>query len=375
VSDDYLWDRSGEPDPAVADLERALAPLAYQDRPDAPWAAGSSERRPKASEVPPARPGEGGARVLEIERARARRVRIVAASAATALALAAAAMLAWRSQPRQPVARLQRLPSIVLPKDPPPAPPAAPEPDGSAWLGVTRVAGAPLCDSRSMTGDCQLKVGQWVETDARSRAEIAIGELGAVRVDPRSRVRLSATGAGEHRLELARGRIEAHVNAPPRIFQVLTPSANAVDLGCAYTLEVDETGGGVLSVKSGHISLEWGERGSLVPAGASCRMMPGAGPGTPWFEDATPAFKAAVRDYDAQHDGERAVLAALKEARVRDSLTLWHLLFRVDEPLRRPVYERLRALVPPPAGVGEAEAMALDKQRLLAWKRLIHKTW
>ncbi len=27
--DDYLWDRSGEPDPEVAALEKLLAPLAH----------------------------------------------------------------------------------------------------------------------------------------------------------------------------------------------------------------------------------------------------------------------------------------------------------------------------------------------------------
>jgi hypothetical protein len=218
-------------------------------------------------------------------------------------------------------------------------------------------------------------VGQWLETDAASRAVIAVADIGTVRVDPRSRVRLSATGAGEHRLELARGRIEAHVNAPPRIFQVTTPAATAVDLGCAYTLEVDEAGGGVLRVMTGYVSLEAEKRGSLVPAGASCRMKAGAGPGLPWFEDAAAALRTAVREFDAGDGGERTVRAVLEGARVRDSLTLWHLLFRVHEPLRRVVYERLRVLVPPPEGVGEAEAVALDKERLAPWRRAIRKTW
>jgi hypothetical protein len=32
LTGDYLWDRSGEADPTVADLERLMAPLAWQPR-------------------------------------------------------------------------------------------------------------------------------------------------------------------------------------------------------------------------------------------------------------------------------------------------------------------------------------------------------
>ena len=34
MNDDYLWDRSGPPDPDVARLEQALAPLRYRHRAD-----------------------------------------------------------------------------------------------------------------------------------------------------------------------------------------------------------------------------------------------------------------------------------------------------------------------------------------------------
>ena len=34
MNDDYLWDRSGPPDPDVERLEQALAPLRYRHRAD-----------------------------------------------------------------------------------------------------------------------------------------------------------------------------------------------------------------------------------------------------------------------------------------------------------------------------------------------------
>src|SRR5207248_1979033 len=82
--------------------------------------------------------------------------------------------------------------------------------------------------------------GAWLETDARSRAKVRVADIGWVDVEPRTRVRLVRASAAEHRLELSRGVLHAAVTAVPRLFVVDTPSAVAVDLGCAYTLEVDE---------------------------------------------------------------------------------------------------------------------------------------
>ena len=57
-----------------------------------------------------------------------------------------------------------------------------------------------------------------------------------------SRVRLIAARDGDHQLALDRGTLHASINAPPGQFVVSTPSATATDLGCAYTLHVDEAG-------------------------------------------------------------------------------------------------------------------------------------
>jgi hypothetical protein len=53
-------------------------------------------------------------------------------------------------------------------------------------------------------------------------------------------------------------------------------------------------------------------------------------------------------------------------AREEDSVTLWHLLFRVGGSDRRAVYARLLALSPERAA-SEAEAMSLDRTRLDVW--------
>jgi hypothetical protein len=53
-------------------------------------------------------------------------------------------------------------------------------------------------------------------------------------------------------------------------------------------------------------------------------------------------------------------------------LSLWHLLQRVDPPLRGAVYDRLATLVPPPAGVKRANAIALEARALEGYWSKIH---
>jgi putative zinc finger protein/FecR-like protein len=245
---------------------------------------------------------------------------------------------------------------------------------------VARLNGWPLIGSDKMNDKSRLAVGQWLETDNVSRAKILVGSIGQVEIDPNSRVRLLQTLPTEHRLELARGRMSAHIWAPPRLFFVDTPSAVAADLGCAYTLEVDDDGGSLLRVTSGWVALQLNDRESMVPAGAACATRRGIGPGTPYFEDASESFRQALSKLDFEpHDTEWSKIPALNqvliEARPRDTLTLWHLLSRLEGTDRSLVYERLAALSPPPAGVTRDGVLQLDDQMLKAWKAALESTW
>ena len=244
---------------------------------------------------------------------------------------------------------------------------------------VARLVGAPMIGSSRIGQTGQLGVGQWLETDSASRARITVASIGQVEIDPNTRVRLLETRATEHRLELARGRMSAHIWAPPRLFFVDTPSAVAADLGCAYTLEVDETGGSLLRVTAGWVALQLRERESVVPAGAACATRPGIGPGTPYFEDASPTFRAALTKLDfegAGGTGDNSVLKGLlAESRARDTLTLWHLLYRVNANDRVLVYEKLSTLAPPPQGVTREGVLQLDETMLRLWKGHLDNIW
>jgi len=247
------------------------------------------------------------------------------------------------------------------------------------WI-VERQAGRPVVGAAALAGAGRVQVGQWIVTDDSSIAVVRVGSIGRVAVQPGSRVQVLAARPSDHRLALARGTIDAVVEAPPRLFFVETPSGTAVDLGCAYTLEVDSLGNGRLRVTGGYVEFAWSGRRSIVPLGAVAETRRGRGPGVPYVADAPVALRRALEAYDFGQGGTAAVRAALASARPEDALSLWHLLSRVDVEARGAVYNRLALLVPPPLGVTRRAALQLDSAavgryweeiRRIAWRREI----
>ena len=215
--------------------------------------------------------------------------------------------------------------------------------------------------------------GDWVETTASSRARIVVGPIGTVDVEPQTRVRLGALRSDAYRLELAQGTISARISAPTRLFIVDTPASTLVDLGCAYRVTVDLDGRGTLQVTEGWTSLEWRGREALVPAGASARIRPGDGPGMPTFDDAASALTTAVAAFDSGDDAQVATILAA--ARVRDTLTLWHLLSRVKPGERPRVYDRIAELVPLPEFIERDSVLQLDATMLTRLKEELSWKW
>ncbi|MFZ5493742.1 MAG: FecR domain-containing protein [Verrucomicrobiota bacterium] len=230
-------------------------------------------------------------------------------------------------------------------------------PSGPSW-SVATVAGAPRVGNRTVVEQARLHVGQWLETDAGSTARIQVGAIGEVQVEPNSRLRLVSAATTDHRLQLARGRMSALIWAPPRLFFVETPSATAIDLGCAYTLTVDDQGAGTLEVTAGYVSLEYGGLESIVPAGLMCLTRPGFGPGTPFANNASQELRDALALFDAGDD--TAVPRIVAAAVAGDGVTLWHLLERAPAAARGAVFDRLARLHPPPAGVTRPGIVAGD---------------
>lgn len=332
MNDHYLWDSSGEPDAEIQKLETTLGRFRYQDR------------EPNFPEVMPTAKPRFWQRVLRLHRSLGFGL---AAATAVILLIVAIGILRWSQKP-----------GVT---------------SGPGW-DLERVSGTPRVESgtfgkRAKAG--KLGIGQTLVTDSHSQATISVAEIGAVNVEPNTRLRLMAGGKGRNQLTLERGTIHAFIWAAPGEFTVDTPSAIAVDLGCAYTLQVDDSGAGLLRTTLGWVGFKLGGHEAFIPAGAVCAMRPKVGPGTPYFEDASSSFREALLKFDfaANSPEERSAELGkiLAESRERDALTVWHLLARAGEPDRGRVYDRLATLVPPPSGVTRDGILRLDQYMLDLW--------
>jgi len=253
----------------------------------------------------------------------------------------------------------------------------------STWA-VLPVAGRPTIAGAALTSADQLGAGEWLVTDAFSRAELSVGRIGTAEVGPNSRVQLDRGGLTQHRLTLEHGRLQVVISAPPRLFLVQTPSVLATDLGCAYTLEVDSAGASRLHVTAGWVELKQGDATSLVPAGLVAEVMVGERPGTPYPPELPDDARMALRRLDAG-TGNVADLDVVFVAlhgpsdfitlRRQSGITLWHLLQRVPPGMREGVYQRLAELSAPPAGVTREGILALQRPMLERWRRDLSPMW
>jgi hypothetical protein len=330
MKDDYLWDGSGEPDPEIQKLETTLG--RYRQ----------SQPAPAFDDVADIPAVKAPKRFFNL--------RFSFQLAAVAASLLVAATL------------------FYFLRHPNPAVDAGPSWEVARLQGTPRIGWHSLGE-KSAPG--KLRIGQTLVTDSSSRASITLDETGRVEVDAGSRLRLVTNGPGRKRLSLERGTIHATIWAPPGEFVVDTPSAVAVDLGCVYTLHVDDSGAGLLRTTMGWVGFKLNGRESFIPAGAICQTRPKIGPGTPYMEDASMSFRDALSrfDFESHTPTERNALLGilLADAREQDALTLWHLLSRVSDADRPGVYDRLAVLAPPPAGVTREGILRLDRPMLDTW--------
>lgn len=285
MSDEYLWDRTGEPDPEIARLETVLAKYRY-----------SRTKRPPA-----------------------RSLKLLALAACLAL--------------------------FAL---------------GAVWLHRSPLSEWQIAGKR-------IAVGQTIDTGGRGNIKLDAPSFGEVTLDSHSRLQVLPSSGGGQRLALRRGTMHALIWAPPASFQVETPSAKTVDLGCAYTLTVLPDDSGLLSVQTGWVAFQNGPVESFIPAGAVCHTRPRLGPGLPYFESASEDLRDAISKYDST-SGREGLAAIIASARKEDALTLWHLVARTSGTDRGLVVRRFAALVPgiDAAGLEAGKSGAIDQ----AWNSL-----
>lgn len=309
MKDDYLWDRSGAPDPEVERLETLLGRFRHEA---------------------PLRP-------IAIRAARWRPLPVTAAALAAMLMLLIAGLLV----------------RFHWPEDKP-------------WQILT-VRGDVTIDGHRASPDDRIGVGSTLRTGAGpSSAILRVARIGELEIGPSSEIELVRTSRSRHRVALHGGTLSARVWAPPFTFGVQTAAGVATDLGCAFTLSY-ESSLGLLHVTSGWVEFEGEAGNSLVPGGAISEIRDRHRPGTPYWTDAPAALREALRAFDksgSAHDLQRVFDAV----RPRDAMTLHHILERAPVEHRAALFDHLSRFAPPPTGVTREGIAQHDRAMLEAWR-------
>lgn len=307
MSDDYLYDRSGRPDPDVERLEKLLAPLAH----DAP--------------------------LDELRVQRKRRTPWIVLG--TALAAAAALVI-----------------YLVVPRD------------GAACAGgvgfaFAGVGGEVSCGGAQVARGV-LPVGGELDT-GNSEAALTIADIGSAKLGKQTRVRLDRTDPQRHQLALERGHMHAKVVAPPRLFAVTTKHTEVVDLGCEYTIDIDDAGAGSICVQSGLVELATKSGATVItPEGTCAAILTGQRPGLPHARDSRAELVAAVQAYDRGDAAAFDQLLAI--AQDRDAITL--IALAAIDARKAAVLERLMELSPPPDAEISVDSAIENPEHFGIWR-------
>src|SRR3989442_13556977 len=85
-----------------------------------------------------------------------------------------------------------------------------------SWI-IADIKGSPSMGMRPVTQKTRLEEGEFVQTDASSRAKISNRSVGRIDVEPNTRLKLIIKGLSEQRFALERGTIRASTWVPPQV--------------------------------------------------------------------------------------------------------------------------------------------------------------
>ena len=211
-------------------------------------------------------------------------------------------------------------------------------PTAHGWPAAI-VQGEATLDGRVMAPSQSLSPGSVLETGERGVAKLQVARIGEVVLGRDSRLRLTVTRSGQHRVQLERGTLWARIWAPPG------HSASA----CHRAKRSISAANSPSAPSARHRASAGAKRGCirqclarvLVPQGAQV-VLYAEGPGTPHANDAAPAFVAALAAIDrgsanlaADADSVRQLVAL---SRREDAITLLSLLSRYPQLRDGPVF-------------------------------------
>jgi|GEM_PF-3154962 len=321
----YLWDGTGEPAADVRRVEAALGTMRYS----------GELRAPRRLHVP-------------------RRLMI---AASLLLVIVTSYMLFGRGGPGGRV--------------PGPTPPVVTV--KPTWTVASTQGDVKVGEPRDLTPTVKLRD---VTVGKDGRVTLRSGEGSTVQVESEARLEIAEAANQFPWVKLSSGNAFVQVAGGDKPIMVgLYGHAVSMQPGAAASFDAgaEKT---VLTCKTGEAHISWPQQSTRVLGPAVCTIEPGRGPALP-LPVAAPKEACGVIDAlgDSLHFGMKDLKGGsmllkgyLDNVTAADAPTLWNLLNRVPDELRRPVRDRLAQLIAP-VKVDPELILKLDPAAMDAWWR------
>jgi hypothetical protein len=228
------------------------------------------------------------------------------------------------------------------------------------YWNIESLAGHPEINNKTFDGYDFLHIGDILTTDAISRVKLRTGSVGSLVIEPNSRIKLLSIMPGTHKIYLDRGTTEVSRWGSPFNFYIQTPAGLVIDNGSDYKLIMDQDLEFIHS-ESGTVILQDKGEESIINAGADCVSKKDVGPGTPYYPDAPKAFIAALYNFDFTSNKDTSISVILSNSRVKDVLSLWHLLYKTKGEDQKKIFDAINSKVSIPTYIDFTKVANGDK--------------
>lgn len=232
---------------------------------------------------------------------------------------------------------------------------------------VSVLTGHPAADNQALNDGGALQNGKWLKTDAFSEAVLKSEIIGNIKVAPESELKLSAVNNKEYRLYLKTGKISAKTWSPPDFFKIEIPAGEVIDLGSAFSIEVEADNSSEIQVSSGWVAFKTVNGKIILPPGMVCTLNKNGSPEIPYYVNASPEFKNALLKYEPGNKNKQTLKNILSNARKSDDISLWYLLKVSSPDEKKMIYDRLAEFVIPPDNVNFNGILNSDVSMLMSW--------
>ncbi len=210
----------------------------------------------------------------------------------------------------------------------------------------------------------ELTEDEILETNAISRLQVDIPDVGSVFIEPGTRIQRLKSG----HIQLLQGSILTDKNGAKKFLTINVPGGEIADyfLGGQSRISLNNPTTTILEVIDGWVSVQQGDQEALVLPKHICKIDADSGIGLPYLDDSSKEFVNAVNEYCFKNrDNEEVLVSVLTKADVSNSVTLWNLLKRVPRKQRDMVINTIFGLLGEfPKGVTEDGLKTLDNAML-----------